>query len=162
MEDLSLIKNNDEENLTSQMLEEVCKFYNIDLAKPMNELTREELDIIFYGSKDKIHFKLKSSSGRKHENNDYYEGMITNLTRRYLETTSDWIRTWIENFMVESECHTCDGARLNPSALSVKIGGKNIDELTRLSIDDEIIFLENLELGIEEKANRKISTPRNH
>lgn len=150
-------KNNDEENLTSQMLEEVCKFYNIDLAKPMNELTREELDIIFYGSKDKIHFKLKSSSGRKHENNDYYEGMITNLTRRYLETTSDWIRTWIENFMVESECHTCDGARLNPSALSVKIGGKNIDELTRLSIDDEIIFLENLELGIEEKQIARLA-----
>jgi excinuclease ABC subunit A len=150
-------KNNDEENLTSQMIEEVCKFYKIDLNKPVKELSREELEIVLYGSPDPLHFKLKSSSGRKHETHDYYEGMITNLSRRYRETTSDWIRTWIENFMVESECHTCHGARLNPSALSVKIGGKNIDEFTRLSIDDEIKFLTNLELGIEEKQIARLA-----
>ena len=150
-------KNNDDENLTSQMLEEVCKFYKIDISKPVSELSRQELDIVLYGSADKIHFKLKSSSGRKHETLDYYEGVITNLTRRYRETTSEWIRTWIENFMVESECHTCHGARLNPSALSVKIGGKNIDEFTRYSIDDEIKFLEQLELGIEEKQIARLA-----
>jgi excinuclease ABC subunit A len=150
-------KNNDEENLTSQMVEETCKFYNIDISKPMQEFTREELDIVLYGSPDKIHFKLKSTSGRKHEAYDYYEGIITNLTRRYRETTSDWIRTWIENFMVESECHTCHGARLNPSALSVKIGGKNIDQFTRLSIDNEIKFLENLSLGVEQKQIAKLA-----
>jgi excinuclease ABC subunit A len=150
-------KNNDEENLTSQMVEETCKFYNIDISKPMQEFTREELDIVLYGSSDKIHFKLKSTSGRKHEAYDYYEGIITNLTRRYRETTSDWIRTWIENFMVESECHTCHGARLNPSALSVKIGGKNIDQFTRLSIDNEIKFLENLSLGVEQKQIAKLA-----
>lgn len=150
-------KNNDEENLTSQMVEETCKFYNIDVSKPMQEFTREELDIILYGSPDKIHFKLKSTSGRKHEAFDFYEGIITNLTRRYRETTSDWIRTWIENFMVESECHTCHGARLNPSALSVKIGGKNIDQFTRLSIDEEIKFLENLTLGVEQKQIAKLA-----
>lgn len=150
-------KNNDDENLTSQMLEEVCKFYKIDISKPVSELSRQELDIVLYGSADKIHFKLQSSSGRKHETQDYYEGVITNLTRRYRETTSEWIRTWIENFMVESECHTCHGARLNPSALSVKIGGKNIDEFTRYSIDDEIKFLERLELGIEEKQIAKLA-----
>jgi len=150
-------KNNDEENLTSQMIEEVCKYYKIDLNKPVKELSREDLDIILYGSPDPLHFKLKSSSGRKHETHDYYEGMITNLSRRYRETTSDWIRTWIENFMVESECHTCHGARLNPSALSVKIGGKNIDEFTRLSIDDEIKFLIDLELGVEEKQIARLA-----
>ncbi len=150
-------KNNDDENLTSQMLEEVCKFYKIDISKPVSNLTREELDIVLYGSPDKIHFKLQSSSGRKHEAHDYYEGVITNLTRRYRETTSEWIRTWIENFMVESECHTCYGARLNPSALSVKVGKKNIDEFTRLSIDDEIIFLTQLELGVEEKQIARLA-----
>jgi excinuclease ABC subunit A len=150
-------KNNDEENLASQMLEEVCKYYKIDINKPINEFSRDELDIVLYGSSDKIQFKLKSSSGRKHENFDHYEGIITHLTRRYRETTSDWIRTWIENFMVESECHTCHGARLNPSALSVKVGGKNIDEFTRYSIDDEIKFLDQLELGIEEKQIAKLA-----
>ncbi|QWB96175.1 excinuclease ABC subunit UvrA [Mycoplasmatota bacterium] len=144
-------KNNFEENLSSQMLEQLCKHYKIDMSAAMRDLSREELDIILFGSPDKIHFKLTSSSGNHHASFDYYEGIINNLTRRYRETTSEWIRTWIENFMTESVCPVCHGARLNEQALSVKIGGKNIDEVTRLAIDDEIVFLENLELGVEQK-----------
>ena len=78
-------KNNDDENLTSQMLEEVCNYYKIDISKPVSELSREELDIVLYGSKDKIHFKLRSSSGRKNETVDYYESFITNLTKKKKE-----------------------------------------------------------------------------
>ena len=144
-------KNNFEENLASQMVEQLCDFYHIDMSKPMRDLSRQEKDYILYGSKDKIHFNLKSSSGNHHKSYDYYEGIITNLTRRYRETTSEWIRTWIEGFMTESVCPVCHGARLNEQALSVKVGQKNIDELTRLSIEDEITFLENLELGVEQK-----------
>ena len=144
-------KNNFEENLASQMVEQLCQFYNIDMNVAMRDLSREEKDYILYGSKDKIHFKLRSSSGNHHESFDYYEGIITNLTRRYRETTSEWIRTWIEGFMTESVCPVCHGARLNEQALSVKVGSKNIDELTRLSIEDEIKYLENLELGVEQK-----------
>ncbi len=150
-------KNNFEENLNNQMLEQVCDFYNIEMTKNMRDLTRKELDTILYGSKDKIHFKLKSSSGNVHESFDRYEGVITNLTRRYRETTSEWIRAWIEGFMTESVCHSCGGARLNEQALSVKIGSKNIDELTRLSIEDEITYLENVELGVEQKQIAKLA-----
>ena len=150
-------KNNFEENLNNQMLEQVCNFYNIEMTKNMRDLTRKELDTILYGSKDKIHFKLKSSSGNVHESFDRYEGVITNLTRRYRETTSEWIRAWIEGFMTESVCHSCGGARLNEQALSVKIGSKNIDELTRLSIEDEITYLENVELGVEQKQIAKLA-----
>ncbi|MFA6801245.1 MAG: excinuclease ABC subunit UvrA [Acholeplasmataceae bacterium] len=150
-------KNNFEENLSSQMLEQVCQFYQIEMTKNMRDLTREELDIILYGSSDKIHFRLKSSSGNEHASYDKYEGIITNLTRRYRETTSEWIRAWIEGFMTESECPVCHGARLNEQALSVKIGNKNIDEVTRLSIADEITFLENVELNIEQKQIAKLA-----
>ena len=150
-------KNNDQDNLASSQVEQVCAYYNIDLEKPVRELTRKELDIVLYGSPDKIHFKLRSSSGRLHENYDYYEGLITNLNRRYRETTSDWIRNWIEGFMNESECPVCQGARLNPAALSVRIDGKNIDALTRLSIDDTIDFLEHLELDVEKRQIAKLA-----
>ncbi len=150
-------KNNDQDNLASSQVIQVCAYYNIDLNKPVRELSRKELDIILYGSNDKIHFKLRSSSGRVHENYTFYEGLITNLNRRYHETTSDWIRTWIENFMTESECPVCHGARLNPSALSVRLGGKDIDQLTRLSIDDSIDFLENLELEVEQRQIARLA-----
>ncbi|PKK93643.1 MAG: excinuclease ABC subunit UvrA [Tenericutes bacterium HGW-Tenericutes-6] len=150
-------KNNEDENLQSQQIAAVCDFYNIDLNKPIKELDPDLLKIILYGSPDKIHFKLRSSSGRVHENKDYFEGIINNLTRRYRETTSEWIRTWIENFMTESVCHSCNGARLNEQALSVKLGKKNIDELTRMSIDDNITFLESLELNIEQKQIARLA-----
>ncbi len=143
-------KNNDLENLYSLMLEEACKHYNIPLDVPMVELSEDQKAIILFGSPDKIHYRMRSSSGRIHEKVDYYEGIITNLTRRYRETSSDWIRTWIENFMVESECPVCHGARLNKAALSVKVGKKNIDELTRLSIDETIVFLSKLKLNKEQ------------
>jgi excinuclease ABC subunit A len=143
-------KNNESENLYSLMLGEVCKHYGIDMNLPTSELSREALNVILYGSPDQIHYRMKSSSGRIHEKVDYYEGVITNLTRRYRETTSDWIRTWIEAFMTESECPVCHGARLNAQALSVKIGGKNMHELTKISIDDTILFLSNLNLQGEQ------------
>ncbi len=143
-------KNNETENLYSLMLGEVCKHYGIDMNIPTSELSRDALNVILYGSPDQIHYRMKSSSGRIHEKVDYYEGVITNLTRRYRETTSDWIRTWIEAFMTESECPVCHGARLNAQALSVKIGGKNMHELTKISIDDTILFLSNLNLQGEQ------------
>jgi excinuclease ABC subunit A len=83
--------------------------------------------------------------------------LIVNLTRRYRETTSEWIRSWIENFMTDSECPVCHGARLNEAALSVKIGGFNMDQLTRLSIDDTITFLQNVKLNREQQQIAKLA-----
>ena len=150
-------KNNDSENLNSLMLEQLCEYYNIDMNKPINELDPKHLKMVLYGTHEKIHYRLKSSSGRVHEKVDNYEGLIVNLTRRYRETTSEWIRTWIESFMSESECPVCHGARLNEAALSVKIGGKNIDEATKTSIDETIQFLSNVELNVEQKQIAKLA-----
>jgi excinuclease ABC subunit A len=150
-------KNNDPENLNNSMLDELCKTYDIDMNAPLVEVEASKLNYILYGSPDKLHFKLKSSSGRVHEKVDYFEGVITNLTRRYRETTSDWIRQWIENFMTESDCPTCHGARLNEQALSVKIGGMNLDQLTRLSIDETIHFLSHVSLNNEQQQIAKLA-----
>lgn len=150
-------KNNDIDNLNNAMLEELCKYYDIDIAQPISEIPREKLNYVLYGTPDQIHFKMRSSSGRVHEKVDYFEGVITNLTRRYRETTSEWIRTWIEGFMTESICPTCHGARLNEQALSVKIQNKNIDQMTRLSIDDQITFLNQLTLNQEQQQIAKLA-----
>lgn len=150
-------KNNDSENLNSLMLEQLCAHYKIDMDKPINELDPKHLKMVLYGTNEKIHYRLKSSSGRVHEKLDNYEGLIVNLTRRYRETTSEWIRTWIESFMSESECPQCHGARLNDAALSVKIGGKNIDEATKTSIDETIEFLSNVELNVEQQQIARLA-----
>ncbi|MCF7932858.1 MAG: excinuclease ABC subunit UvrA [Acholeplasmataceae bacterium] len=150
-------KNNFAENLNNLMLEEVCRYYNIPTDVPTAELSKKHKDILLFGSPDKMHYRLKSSSGRVHEKVDYYEGVITNLTRRYIETSSEWIRTWIETFMTESECPVCKGARLNREALSVKINNKNIDETTRLPIEEMITYLETLELNVEQRQIAKLA-----
>ena len=129
----------------------VAKFYNIDLNKPVKDLTKKELNTILYGSKDKIKFEYQSKSGSILRSNDYFEGIITNLERRYMETTSNSIREWIESYMTELECPRCKGARLDERILSVKICNKNIHEICELSVKDLKEFLSNLKLTNEQK-----------
>ncbi|MCU0105339.1 excinuclease ABC subunit UvrA [Acholeplasma vituli] len=144
-------RNQDDENLQALELQIVCKHYNIDMDIPIKDIEREKLDIILYGSKDKIHFKLQSSSGRVHETVRIYEGVITNLSRRYIETSSTWIREWIESYMTEQVCPVCEGKRLNKAALSVKIDGLNIAELTDMSVEQILIRKERFKLTSQQQ-----------
>lgn len=106
--------------------------------------------MLLYGSNDILEFNYTSKNGNTRNVKDHYEGIITNLERRYLETKSGWIRDWIEGFMMETTCPTCHGSRLDDSILSVKINGKNIYEVTLLSIKDLYIFITNLKLTKEQ------------
>ncbi len=142
--------NNDQSIETIQLLT-VCNFYNIDINKPLKDLTRKELDIILYGSKDQIEFKYVSKNGNVRYVTDYYEGIITKLERLHLETTSLWRREWIETYMVESPCPKCHSSRLNDMVLAVKINKKNIYEVTNLSILELRDFIANLKLTKEQK-----------
>ncbi len=138
-------------NIYYKKLETTAEHYNIDLYKPIKDLTRKELDIILYGSPDKLNFSINSKSGSILKSYDYFEGIITNLERRYMETNSSYIREWIENYMTELTCPKCNGARLSDAVLSVLINGKNINEVTLLSIRDLLEFVSNLKLTNEEK-----------
>ncbi len=129
----------------------VAKYYNIDLSIPVKDMKKEDLDIILFGSKELINFEYTSKNGNKRYTTDYYEGFVNNLERRYIETTSTWIREWIEGYMVESVCPKCKGARLNSDVLNVFVGKKNIYELTCLSIKELIVFFDKLKLNNEEK-----------
>ena len=143
--------NSEDSNIFFTQLEACAKKYNIDLSKKLKDLKKSELDIIFHGSKDEIDVKYIAKNGNVRYAKEKYEGIITNLERRYIETKSDWIRNWIEQFMTELECPKCHGARLDDSVLSVKINKKNIYELTCLSIDELKTFLENLKLSKEKE-----------
>ena len=140
----------DENSIYSTQMNTLAKYYDIDLNIPVKNLDRKKLDIILYGSKDILEFKYVSKNGNTRNSKDYFEGIITNLERRYVETKSNWIREWIENYMTESVCPKCKGARLSDSVLSVLINKKNIYELTKLSIKDLRDFLSNLKLNKEQ------------
>ena len=137
-------------------LETVCNYYNIDMDKPLKDLKKSELDIILYGSKDIIDFKYVSKTGNTRNTKDYYEGVITNLERRYMETKSGWIRDWIENYMTELPCPKCHGARLSNDVLSVLVGKLNIYELTKLSIKELYDFFKDLKLSKEKEEIAKL------
>ena len=146
----------DSDGIYFKRLESACKHFNIDLSKPINKLSKKELDIILYGSTELIKFNYSAKSGTIYNNTGLFEGVINNLERRYIETNSDWIREWIDKYMIELPCPTCKGARLKEEVLSVKINGKNIDELTRLNITEIYNFLSDLKLNEEQEQISKL------
>ena len=139
----------DTDNIYFKKLECLCKHYKISLTKPFKKLTEREKDLILYGSDELINFHFTSKSGNVTNQTDYYEGIINNLERRYMETSSSWIREWLEKFMIEQTCEVCNGARLADEVLSVKVGDKNIYEVTLMSIKELITFFDKLELSEE-------------
>lgn len=141
----------DENSIYSTQITAVAKHYDIDLNIPVKQLEKEKLNYILYGSKDILDFHYVSKNGNTRNSKDYYEGVIPNLERRYIETKSGWIRDWIEQFMTELPCPTCHGSRLDDSVLSVLVGKKNIYELTLLSIEELHAFFNNLKLNKEQQ-----------
>ncbi|MEK6573137.1 MAG: excinuclease ABC subunit UvrA, partial [Chloroflexota bacterium] len=114
-----------------QTLEAAAKHYRIPLDKPFNELTEEQVNLVLYGSSgEKIRIHYESRDGRSATWDTAYEGVIPNLKRRYNETTSDYIRERIEEFMTQRPCEACNGLRLRPEALAVTIGDMNIVQVT--------------------------------
>ena len=140
-----------DEGIYYTSLKVVADELGIDLTIPLSRMPRSDLDIILYGTKQKFNYKYVSKSGSVRYSTDSYEGVITNLERRYLETSSNWIREWLDNYMVDNECSLCKGARLHKSILNVFINKKNIYDLTLYSIKDLNNLLKNLKLNKEEK-----------
>ena len=141
----------DTDGIYYKKLECLCKHYKISTKKAFKKLTDREKELILYGSDEPILFDYRSKSGNHFHQVDYYEGIINNLERRYMETSSTWIREWIERYMNEVECPMCHGTRLNSNVLSVLIGKKNIYEVTELSILELKEFINSLKLNNEQK-----------
>ena len=118
---------------------------------PIKDIPRDKLNIILHGTTEPIEIKYVSKTGNVRYTNDYYEGVIPNLERRYMETSSAWIRDWLEGFMVETDCSLCHGTRLQKSVLSIYINKKNIYDMTIMSIKELRDFLRDLKLTKEQE-----------
>ncbi len=146
----AIVAFNMDASISFTQINTLAKHYNIDLNKPIKDLTKGELNLILYGSDKPLEFNYVSSNGNTRNTTDYFEGIINNLERRYIETKSGWIREWLDKFMMELPCTTCSGARLNNSVLAVKINHKNIYEMTKMSIGELYNFLDDLKLNKEQ------------
>ncbi len=134
-----------EEGYYWQMLEAVARAFHIDLDKPVEELPKEKLDLILYGTRGRevpIHYR--TAQGREFTFVRDFEGVIPNLERRYRETGSDYIRDRIAEFMSDRPCPACKGARLRPEALAVTVDGYNIVEVTSWPIHRTLQWVERL------------------
>ncbi|NQF13235.1 excinuclease ABC subunit UvrA [Brevibacillus sp. HB1.3] len=130
-----------------QLLESACRHFNIRMDVPYEELTAAHRQILMYGSEgEKIHFRYENEFGQVREAVVPFEGVVINLQRRHLETSSDYIREQIEGFMSQKACPVCKGQRLRQESLAVKVGERSISELTTLSILDAHQFVDGLEL----------------
>ena len=147
----ALLPINNDNNLYFSALKQVCQKYDIDMDTPVKNIPREKLNIIFYGTKEKVDFKYTSKTGSTRFVTDYYEGVVNLLQRRYIETTASWVREWLSNYMVESTCEKCKGTRLKKEILSIYINKKNIYDLTDMNLSKLKNFLTDLKLSEEEK-----------
>ena len=133
------------------ILEAVTSHYGIDADKPFEKLTKDQQDIILYGAPDIIKMKIKGFTTKRYETRYHsYPGVIPYLMKKYHESEADYWREEIEKYMIMTPCKACNGARLKPFPLAVKIKGKNIYEFTLMSVDDEYDFISDLYLELSE------------
>jgi len=125
----------------NRLVKRFCRVMEIDRSMPFEEIPADVRNVLMYGTKGEDEDKYGIS----------FEGVIPNLERRWENTTSEYVKARLHSYLSEQACRSCNGARLRPEATAVIIGGKNIDELSRMSVDDAVKFFNNLKLD-EEKA----------
>ncbi|MGI6484647.1 MAG: excinuclease ABC subunit UvrA [Candidatus Dojkabacteria bacterium] len=133
---------------TTRVLNEVARVHNFSLTVPIKEYPQEIFDLIFYGKGAKRYYEIIYTNrfGITNTHMAQYEGVIPELRRRYKETTSEFSKLELEKYMSESTCPVCEGKRLKPYSLAVRLNGKNIVEVTDMTIKDNIKFFKNLDL----------------
>lgn len=140
-----------EDSWTYSVLQALTEKFKFSLDTPIKDLPEEVVQVLLYGMKGeklKVHYKKEFSTG---EFNHSFEGEINSLKRRYRETNSDYIKAEIEQYMSDNPCPKCKGARLKPETLAVTVGEKNIYEFCKMSIKDELDFIESIELSDKNK-----------
>ncbi|WP_240374423.1 excinuclease ABC subunit UvrA [Bacillus piscicola] len=136
-----------------QLLSSVCRHFNIDMNVPVKELPREHIELILYGSgSEKFLFRFENERGVVRERHIYFEGVLRNIARRYHETSSEYTREQMQQYMTRTDCPECKGYRLKKESLAVKIGESHIGEVTKLSVHTAKTFFDTLELTEKERA----------
>lgn len=144
-----------------QMLKSLAKHYKFDINKPFKQLSGEHQKVILYGSNEEINFVFKNEHGGKRTQKTIFEGIVSNMKRRYRETDSNAVREELSKFITDQLCNVCHGDRINKGARHVFIDGKPLADITALSIDKALDFFKQLNLTgskgiIAEKITKEI------
>jgi excinuclease ABC subunit A len=132
--------------------ESLARHYKFSLDTPIRNIPKNVLDAIMYGSDEKIDMRYENRDKTGHfEYSTAFAGLLEDLRKRYMESTSENVKDCLEKFMSQKFCETCEGKRLKPEAMAVTVGGKNIWELNSLSVADSLAFFEKIELRDNEK-----------
>lgn len=146
-------------NYYPTMLEQAMQSFGVDMDKPFEQLSEQEKELILYGSGDQeFHFHYVNDFGGERSIDIPFEGVVTNINRRYHETNSDYTRNVMRGYMNELTCASCHGYRLNDQALCVRVGGEyglTIGQVSELSIADHLQLLDRLELSDNESTIAK-------
>ena len=135
-----------------QRMQAVAKHYGFSMDTPWKDLPRSAKDVILYGTGDeKIHMQYVNDMGVSNYTKPF-EGIITNLERRFNETSSEGVKAEIRQYMYEMPCEACGGKRYRPETLAVRIGGLNIAELSDLPVTEIKKFLNNVQLNAKQQA----------
>lgn len=136
-----------------QMIEALAKDHNVDLSTPYNKLPVKFKNELLYGTKGRNlqYFYESRSNGSQSYRNHPFEGVINNLERRYQETNSEYIKEKMEQYMSLIPCDACEGKRLKPEVLAVTVAGKNIAELSSLSIREALKFINSFQLSAKDE-----------
>lgn len=143
--------NTDKSTIAGMYYRALAEHYGFTLSTPFKDISPEGQHAILYGTGGE---RIKMTRSNEYGSGTYmteFEGIVNNLERRYKETTSDWSRGEIEQYMTACPCPDCGGARLKPASLAVTVGGKNIKEFTDMSIKDELAFVNSLKLSEKDK-----------
>lgn len=149
-----------DETYYSMMMKSLADSYGVDINTPFKDFPEEFVNELLYGDGETstiVEFEFDSKYGGRKKYKAHFEGVITNISRRYAETKSEYMREKFEEYMSEIPCSACKGKRLKKEVLSVLVGGKNIIEVTELSINELIEFIDGLNDIFSEKQ-RMIAT----
>ena len=131
-----------------KLLEAVCKHYKIKMNVPVEKLPIDQWNKIMHGSgEDKIHFHYENEFGQVRDSQIQFEGVLSNIERRYKDTSSDYVREQMEKYMGQHNCPTCKGYRLKRETLAVKVDSLHIGQVTEFSIEDANKFFKQLTLS---------------
>lgn len=138
-------------NYYPTLLKQACKHFGISMKAPFKDLSKKEQHIILYGHDDDIAFTFKQDNGVTRKRVMKYEGIVTNIERRYKESPSEYTREQMKKYMADEACHTCHGYRLSKEAMSVKVNNQHIGETVTMSIGEALDYFNNLQLTEKEQ-----------
>jgi excinuclease ABC subunit A len=144
---------NPKANVYRSIFESLARHYGFTLDTPLGDLPRKTMEILLHGTREQIRFKYENPQREGlWEYTSNFRGVLNELKRRYLETSSEGVKEWLDSFMSQRECPKCGGKRLRPESLAVTVGGRDIHDLTCLSVSSAQQFFEKLKLRANQQT----------